>query len=134
MKSLTIGMLLFGILTAVGIAVAQQRIDGGQATHSYEIEPGGTRVNRANGDGGAMENVRAVQSVRVCVVGTTRCNNREIVCTSGSTATLDGKPIVALPTALASFCEAILGPAPNFVTRRNAMLNAAGVKALLVGP
>jgi hypothetical protein len=134
MKSIIIGVLCL-LIGAVGVALAA-RIDGGQSTLSWEIEPGGTRIPQASiTDGGTVgASGRIVQHVRVCVANTNRCREREIVCTSGTTATLDGVAIGALPTALAMFCDAGLGGTTNFVTRRNAVMNAAGVKTLLVGP
>jgi hypothetical protein len=122
MKSTIIGILCF-LLGAVGISAAQ-RIAGGSSTIDWEIAPGTTVVN------GSF----AHQGAEVCVTGTNRCRVRALTCTSATTATLDGVAIGSLPTALASFCDGIFGAAPSFVSRRNAMLNAAGVKALLVGP
>lgn len=124
------------LLAVVGVAaLAGQRIDGGSSTLSWEIEPGVTRVNRATiTDGGTVgADARVAQEVRVCVAGTDRCRNRELVCTSGTTATLDGVNVASMPAALTSFCGAVLGASPNFVTRRDGVFNAAGVKALLVG-
>lgn len=123
MKSLVLGLVLGLLLGAVGVSAAQ-RIAGGSATIDWEIDPGATVVNGSY----------ATQGAQICVTGTNRCRSRVLTCTSATTATLDGVAIGSLPTALATFCDALFGPAPNFVTRRNAMLNAAGVKALLVGP
>jgi hypothetical protein len=135
---LAVVMFLVGALfgaVSIGASVAA-RIDGGQSTLSWEIEPGATRISRAHGpDGGVAENVRVSQAASVCVAGREQCRQREIVCTSGTTATLDGRPIPggSMPAALTAFCGALLGTAPNFVTRRDAMFNAAGMKTLLVG-
>jgi hypothetical protein len=123
MKSAIIGVLCF--LVGVGGAAVAQRIPGGSATLDWEIEPGSTVVN------GSF----ATQGAQVCVSGSARnCRSRVLTCTSATTATLDGVAIGSLPTALAAFCDGIFGAAPSFTSRRTAMLNAAGVKALLVGP
>jgi hypothetical protein len=120
MKSAIVGIISL-LLGVVGVALAQsQRIAGGRSTLTWEIEPGETRVGAASitdaGTGGG--DARAVQQVRVCVAGTSKCRDREIVCTSATTATLDGVAITPpLPTALAAFCDAMFAPAPNFLSR-----------------
>jgi hypothetical protein len=123
MKSLVIGIVVGLLLGVVGISAAQ-RIAGGSSTLDWEIDAGSTVVNGAY----------ATQGAQVCVAGTNRCRARVLTCTGATTATLDGVAIGSLPPALASFCEGVFGAAPSFVSRRSAMLNAAGVKALLVGP
>jgi hypothetical protein len=122
MKSAFVGIICF-LLGAIGVSAAQ-RISGGSATIDWEIDPGATVVNGAY----------ATQGAQICVTGTNRCRSRVLTCTSSTTATLDGVAIGSLPTALAAFCDGIFGAAPSFTSRRTAMLNAAGVKALLVGP
>jgi hypothetical protein len=122
MKSTVLAVVCF--LLGLGGAALAQRIAGGSSTIDWEIDAGATVVNGAY----------ATQGAQVCATGTNRCRSRVLTCTSATTATLDGVVIGTLPTALGAFCDGIFGSAPSFTSRRNAMLNAAGVKALLVGP
>lgn len=100
-----------------------------------EVSAGSGTVTRTLDSGllGEADNGDFTQDVIVKYEGVAR-KIRRIQCQASGLVMLDGVLVGSPPTALSTFCSALVTPTTGFGARRNQMLAAGGVQTLLLSP
>ncbi len=122
--SVMLTCLVLGALAGAAIQSAFAEVSAGTGSVARTLDSG-LLSEADNGD--------FTQDVILKYEGVAR-RIRRFQCQASGVVMLDGVIVGSPPTALSTFCSALVTPTTGFGARRNQMLSAAGVQTLLLSP